>query len=110
MTRNAPRGWLISYDIADPRRLARLHRFLTRHATPVQYSVFFFEGSDARMARLMAEIERRIDPGADDVRGYALPAHPKIDTLGRGHLPGETFLFSSTAPGLLALLQAVGKC
>ena len=36
MAVNAPRAWLITYDITDPKRLARLHRFLVRQATPVQ--------------------------------------------------------------------------
>ena len=52
MAINAPRGWLITYDITDPKRLVRLHRFLVRRATPVQYSVFHFEGSAALMGRL----------------------------------------------------------
>ena len=56
MALNTPRAWLITYDITDPRRLVRLHRFLVRQATPVQYSVFHFEGSAAQMGRLMADI------------------------------------------------------
>ena len=38
------RNWLVAYDIASPRRLARVHRYLKRHAIPVQYSVFVFHG------------------------------------------------------------------
>ena len=34
MALNAPRGWLITYDITDPKRLVRLHRFLVKQATP----------------------------------------------------------------------------
>ena len=59
MALNTPRGWLITYDITNPKRLVRLHRFLVRQATPVQYSVFHFEGSAAQMGRLMADIETR---------------------------------------------------
>ncbi len=109
MALNSPRGWLISYDITHPKRLARLHRFLVKHATPVQYSVFHFEGSAAQMGRLMADIKTRIDTAADDVRGYQLPEHLSIDTLGRGGLPGNTFVLSATSPSLQTLLQAVGK-
>ena len=109
MALNAPRGWLITYDIANPKRLARLHRFLVKQAVPVQYSVFHFEGSAARMGRLMADIENRIHPKQDDVRAYPLPEHLSIDTIGRGSLPGETFLLSYITPQLQELLQAAGQ-
>ena len=79
MALNTPRGWLITYDITNPRRLVRLHRFLVRQATPVQYSVFHFEGSAAQMGRLMADIETRIDAGTDDVRAYQLPEPLSIE-------------------------------
>lgn len=109
MALNTPRGWLISYDITHPKRLARLHRFLVKQATPVQYSVFHFEGRAAQMGRLMADIKTRIDPTTDDVRGYQLPEHLSIDTLGRGGLPGSTFVLSATSPSLQTLLQVAGR-
>ena len=109
MALNTRRGWLITYDITHPKRLARLHRFLVMQATPVQYSVFHFEGRTAQMGRLMADIKTRIDPTSDDVRGYQLPEHLSIDTLGRGGMPGSTFLLSDTSPSLQALLHAAGK-
>ena len=109
MALNTPRGWLITYDITDPKRLVRLHRFLVKQATPVQYSVFHFEGSAAQMGRLMADIETRIDPASDDVRGYQLPERLSIDTIGRGSLPADTLLLSPTSPSLQTLLQAAGR-
>lgn len=57
----------------------------------------------------MADIETRIDPATDDVRGYQLPEHLSIDTLGRGGLPGNTFVLSATSPSLQTLLAAAGK-
>lgn len=109
MALNTPRGWLITYDITNPKRLARLHRFLVKQATPVQYSVFHFEGSAAQMGRLMADIERRIDAASDDVRGYQLPEHLSIDTIGRGSLPSDILLLSPTSPSLQTLLQVAGR-
>lgn len=109
MALNTPRGWLITYDITDRRRLVRLHRFLVKQATPVQYSVFHFEGSAAQMGRLMADIETRIDTRSDDVRGYQLPEHLSIDTIGRGSLPADTLLLSPTSPSLQALLQVTRR-
>ena len=95
--------------VTNPKRLVHLHRFLVKQATPVQYSVFHFEGSAAQMGRLMADIETRIDARTDDVRAYQLPEHLSIDTIGRGSLPGDTFLLSPTSPALQALLQAAGR-
>ncbi len=109
MALNTLRGWLITYDITEPRRLIRLHRFLVRQATPVQYSVFHFEGSAAQMGRLMADIARRIDSRTDDVRAYQLPERLNIDILGRGGLPGDTLLLSDASPELQLLLQAMGR-
>jgi len=109
MALNTPRGWLITYDITNPKRLSRLHRFLVKRATPVQYSVFHFEGSPAQMGQFMADIATRIDVATDDVRGYQLPERLSIDTLGRGSLPGEAFVFSDTSPSLQTLLQAARR-
>lgn len=87
MALNAPRGWLVCYDIGDPRRLSRFHRFLKQHAVPVQYSVFCFQGSAAQLGRLVRQIESRIDAAVDDVRVYQLPEHPQYEGFGRGSLP-----------------------
>lgn len=109
MALNAPQGWLIAYDIADPRRLGRLHRFMVNMATPVQYSVFHFEGTPAAMGKLMQDLEGYIDPKADDVRAYALPKHLSVETLGKGRTSPDVQLYSEHSPQLRALLVASGK-
>lgn len=109
MALNAPRAWLITYDITCPRRLVRLHRFLCKHALPVQYSVFHYQGSAARLGQLMQQIESRIDSDSDDVRAYPLPEDPQIDLLGRGSLPADSRLLSSTVPSLDKLLHAARR-
>lgn len=106
MALNTPRSWLITYDIANPKRLARLHRFLRKQATPVQYSVFYYEGSAAQMGRLMQQVEGYIKAEADDVRAYQLPERLNIATLGRGTLPDGALLSSELLPALQGLLQA----
>jgi CRISPR-associated protein Cas2 len=103
---NASRPWLITYDIADKRRLSRLHRFIKKHAVPVQYSVFLFEGSGAQVGRLMNEIEGYIDPKYDDVRAYQLPVESELVTLGRGSLPESLTLTSARNPLLDSLIHA----
>lgn len=110
MVLNASRSWLIAYDIANPRRLGKLHRFLIKNAMPIQYSVFHFEGSPGRMGQLMADIADRIDPDEDDVRAYMLPNPLQMVTLGRGSIPGDTMLLSGVSPSLQKLLEATGRC
>lgn len=110
MAVNAPRAWLIAYDIRDARRLSRFHRFITKHAQPVQYSVYFFEGSAAQLGRLAREIEARIDCRCDDVRIYQLPAQLQCTTLGRGSLPQHGWLLSDQGSGLGTLTRGAGGC
>ncbi|HEX9592172.1 MAG TPA: CRISPR-associated endonuclease Cas2 [bacterium] len=74
--------YLIAYDIGDPRRLARLHRYLKGEALALQYSVFFGRFTAAGIERLEDEIAARIDPKEDDVRIYPLPDDFQVWALG----------------------------
>ena len=47
--------YLIGYDIADPKRLQRIHRRMTKYATPIQYSIFLFEGSEKLLTECLTE-------------------------------------------------------
>lgn len=88
------RTYVIAYDIADPRRLARVHRFLKQFAFPVQYSVFLGTFTDTALNAILEGLATIIHPRQDDVRAYPLPAAPRIESLGRpvlpeGVVPGE---------------------
>ena len=102
MSHTEQRNWLIAYDIADPRRLVRVHRYLKRHAIPVQYSVFVLRGNQIMLERVLRGIAELIAPGADDVRAYHLPDLCEVAMLGRQSLP-EGVMFG--APGLERLLR-----
>lgn len=96
-------AWLIAYDIADARRLGRVHRFLKREAMPIQYSVFLGWFGEGRLQRLVSELEELIDRREDDVRLYHLPAGTELMGEGRQWFPeGAQLLFPGTAaiPGL----------
>lgn len=105
MAVNEPRRWLIAYDIREPRRLARVHRFLTRVAVPVHYSVFAARGSLAAMRELAGELRARIDGRADDVRIYPVPDKPFVHTIGATLLPEDAWVLDDKAD-LGALLVA----
>jgi CRISPR-associated protein Cas2 len=87
MSHTEQRNWLIAYDIADPRRLGKVHRYLKGYAVPVQYSVFVFQGSQIALECVLSGIAARIEPDADDVRAYHLPSRCEVAMLGRQNLP-----------------------
>lgn len=82
-----PCRFLIAYDIADPRRLARLHRYLKGIAMPVQYSVFTANLNSANLEQLIVGINEIIDESEDDVRIYPLRRNPHIATIGNSPFP-----------------------
>jgi CRISPR-associated protein Cas2 len=79
--------YIICYDITDPRRLVRLHRYLCRHAMPLQYSVFLFVGDDRQLDRCLRGAAAKIDPTTDDLRAYPLPKRGLKARLGCATLP-----------------------
>ncbi|HNC68574.1 MAG TPA: CRISPR-associated endonuclease Cas2 [Thauera aminoaromatica] len=105
MAQNASREWLIAYDIADKRRLSRVHRFIRKHAVPVQYSLYWYQGSSVQIDRLLRDIESRIDARHDDVRAYPIPQHASVDCVGRTGLPEGASLLTldGSAPQVLGL-------
>jgi len=79
--------FVVCYDICDPRRLGRLHRFLKKYTVPLQYSVFLFTGDDRQLDHFLAKAETYIDPNIDDLRAYPLPARGLKIRLGKPALP-----------------------
>jgi CRISPR-associated protein Cas2 len=82
-----PAAWLVCYDIADPRRLARVWRAVREFGVPVQYSVFWARLDAAQRNAALAAVAARINPRADDVRFYPLPENVQITGVGRDVLP-----------------------
>jgi CRISPR-associated protein Cas2 len=87
MALNQPRNWLIAYDIANPRRLRRVHRFLCGHAVPVQYSVFATRGSPMKLGLIRAGLAEIVDAEEDDVRVYPVPEPANLAVFGKKALP-----------------------
>ena len=87
MALSEERSWIIAYDIADPKRLGRIHRYLKSVALPAQYSVFIAVTSANEIRRIRDRLSALIDPGEDDVRIYLVPKRGTVTVLGRGVLP-----------------------
>ena len=69
---------LVAYDIADTEgvgasRLRRIAQVCEKYGQRVQFSVFEFRLSPARMARMLGEIQDVIDRDHDSVLVYRFP-------------------------------------
>jgi len=67
MTRDAPRSYLIAYDIADDGRRTRVAHALGSYGDRIQYSVFIVNARPAKIVRLGAQLLRLIDPSVDSI-------------------------------------------
>ena len=79
--------WLIAYDIADTRRLQKIHRHLCNCAFPLQNSVFLLSGRPEDFARCRDKLLTLIHPREDDLRIYALDNRSPIRHFGQNPLP-----------------------
>lgn len=99
MALNEKRTWLIAYDISQPRRLARVHRYIKTIAAPAQYSLYVAEDTAQGIQRIRDELAQLIDRREDDVRIYQLPKRTRIVHYGRRKLP-DGLLLAQVDPAL----------
>lgn len=79
--------YLIGYDISDEKRLQKIYRRMLKFATPLQYSVFLFEGSKQHLDEGMKNVLKVFNAKEDDLRIYPLSANTKQWQLGKSSLP-----------------------
>ena len=80
--------FLVSYDIANPRRLRRVCRLLEGAGTREQYSVFLCHmGSMRSMLILWDTLQREIDPTVDRLSAYPIDAAAMAQALHAGDFP-----------------------
>jgi len=92
---------VICYDITEPKRLARVHRYLRRRGLAVQYSVFVVRAHTPALLRLLDELRKLINPQRDDIRAYPLPKRLDYQHLGRPLLPAGINLHGTDLPAEL---------
>ncbi|RME69710.1 MAG: CRISPR-associated endonuclease Cas2 [Verrucomicrobia bacterium] len=83
--------YLVSYDIADPRRLRRVARIVEGFGVRLQYSVFECALDDTRLARLKAALHPELNHEEDQVLFVSLgpssgDASLVIESMGRAYL------------------------
>ena len=104
-------GWyLLAYDIADPRRLQRLHRAVRREGIALQRSVFLVQGTQSDIEALLDRLAILMNEREDDLRAYPVAAPSALWLRGQcvvqGHLLGDGETASASrpsAPGWRAL-------
>lgn len=79
--------YLIGYDITENKRLQKVYKRLCKYATPLQYSLFLFEGKYAELQACLKMVLSFCDKNEDDLRVYPLQADIKQWHLGREILP-----------------------
>lgn len=85
--------YLVCYDIADPRRLQRVHRRVIKHAMFIQLSVYYLQGDHNDLAALLGDLQDVIDERRDDVRAYSVRPLSEAQQIGCPWLPEGVGLF-----------------
>jgi CRISPR-associated protein Cas2 len=97
----ATENWyLLCYDIADKRRLRRVHSRMKDAGIPLQYSVFLLNMSSVDLILLLDELRDLIVDDRDDVRAYPVSSAIEYVALGRQGRGNGMLL---TAEGLIHL-------
>ena len=91
--------YLFCYDIADAKRLRRVHRYMCRHAAAVQKSVFLLSCSLPLRDACWAGLLDLVDEQADDIRCYCLSARGFRENLGVAMF-GEGVIWTGVPGGL----------
>jgi CRISPR-associated protein Cas2 len=80
--------WIVSYDIPNDRRRAKVAKILEGYGRRAQYSVFECEITDDQRDRLEHALQRTIDAEEDDVRLYPMNRADltRVRLLGRAEL------------------------
>ncbi len=82
-------GWyMFAYDIADPKRLLKVHRVMKQAGLAAQKSVFFVQGNESEIVGLLNRLEKIIKHSKDDIRAYPVTHPSQVWTTGG---PLETF-------------------
>ncbi len=77
------KSFLITYDIADSKRLRRVFRIVSDYATPVQLSVFEASLTEAELTALTQALIAEMDEQVDNILCYRLSPDALCVELGR---------------------------
>lgn len=88
-----PRLYLVTYDIADAKRLRRVHKLMRGYGEWLQYSIFQCQLSARDYAELVSDLEQLLNHGEDHILLFDLGKPQliklKITSLGKPYLPPD---------------------
>ncbi len=87
--------WLIAHDIADPKRLKKVWRFMQKECFRLQYSVYLFSGSREQLDQVLDKLNQIVNNKEDDVRIYAITENTRIWGLGIQFNDGGNTLYDT---------------
>lgn len=93
------RWFIISYDIARPARLRRVHRLVNAEATALLESLFIYQGTLNGVAKLQTALAREIDASEDSLLIYPIRSEYPLQRWGTACLPEGIYDF--TLPPLI---------
>jgi len=64
--------FIVAYDIADTKRVAKLGRFLSKIGIRIEYSIFYVKATKDEITEIAMKINDIIDTEMDDVRIYEI--------------------------------------
>ncbi len=79
------REYIVCYDIKEPARLQRIHRYVADKAEFMQFSVYRLSADQAQLKEFVSVLNALICQKSDDVRIYPLSPAIKFETWGREH-------------------------
>lgn len=85
-------SYIVCYDIADPRRLQRVHSFIANEAEFLQRSVYHLSVKKESLADFVSALDELICDTEDDVRIYPLPTRAKLEIWGKEHCLAGVYL------------------
>lgn len=87
--------YIISYDISDKKRLAKVARLLKSQAFKLQASVYYWMGKEEDVDTLKNALEKIINRHDDDIRGYLITRDQVIRLFGAPFMLDECY-FTNT--------------
>lgn len=88
------KGWyILAYDIADPKRLRRVHYLIKKKGVSAQKSVFLVYGTETFMNGLLDDLAKEMLLKEDDLRAYPILSPKRIWTTGPNPLSAFPVLY-----------------
>jgi len=100
-------NFIISYDIADPKRLRAVAKELEQHARRVQKSVFVFTGSRATLDSVTRVLMQRIDINEDRIQAWPVRTSTRSCRVDAGLALPETGVALIASPENWLVIEAI---